>query len=163
MTLNADTLVAALGMVSIREEIPVEQFTIGSSSALVVLGLRESCDTLSVWLEKEAFTQLCVTHKVTNHPMTDTLVTLELGRCAASASIRVDVRERNPYFESYVLEGFSEEVNIFKDLTLLIQKRQEYAKLRETSASVEEVQQVQQDIRVLNDRHAEKNKVKEVA
>lgn len=150
-------------MLMIREDIPETAFVIGGSSALVVQGLRESCDALSVWVEKEYFGPLCEAHKVTNHPMTDTLVTLELTRCAGNASIQVEVRERNPYFGTVVLADRVPEITVFDDLTLIIQKRTEHTKLKERSASPEEVQLAIRDIQVLNARLAEKNKVKEVA
>lgn len=163
MTLNAETVVATLFMVSIREGIPETAFVLGGSSALVVQGLRESCSGLSLWVEKEYFGQLCDTHKVTNHPMTDTLVTLELIRCVGNAPILVEVRERNPYFGIVKLEGELKDVAVFDDITLTIQKRTEHTKLKESSAPSEEVQLVIRDIQALNARLAEKNKVKEVA
>lgn len=160
MTLNTETLIAALGMIGIRENIPETAFVIGGSSALVVQGLRESCDVLSVWVDREYFERLCETHQVTNHPMTDTLVTLELTRCGGNASIQVEVRERNLYYGTVRLENL---ITVFDDLTLTIQKRSEHTKLKESSASPEEVQLAIRDIQVLNARLAEKNKVKEVA
>lgn len=163
MTLNAKTVVAALGMVSNREDIPETAFVFGGSSALVVQGLRESCEKLSVWVSKNYFGSLCEAHGVTNHPMTDTLVTLELERCAGNEPIMVDVRERNPYFGIVHLEGEWKGVAVFDDITLIIQKRTEHTKLKESSAPEEEVQLEIRDIQVLNARLAEKNKVKEVA
>lgn len=163
MTLNAKTLISVLGMTSVREDIPESAFIIGSSSALVVLGLRESCTKLSVWVDKMYFNGLCKKHSVTNHPMTDTLVTLELERCAGNAPITVEVREHNTYFGTVCLEHQVPKVSVFNDLTLLIQKRTEHTKLKESSAPEEEVQLEIRDIQVLNARLAEKNKVKEVA
>lgn len=163
MTLKAETLIAVLGMTSVREDIPEDAFVIGSSSALVVLGLRKSCSVLSVWVDKKYFNSLCVAHGVTNHPMTDTLVTLELERCAGNAPITVEVREHNTYFGTVCLENHVPEVTVFNDLTLLIQKRNEHTKLKESSAPEEEVQLAIRDIQILNARLAEKNKVKEVA
>lgn len=163
MTLNATTLIATLGMVGIRESIPETAFVIGGSSALVVQGLRESCPVLSVWVDREYFGRLCEEHKVTNHPMTDTLVTLKLSRCIGQPPVQVEVRERNLYYGVVRLENFVPEVTVFDDLTLMIQKRTEHTKLKESSASPEEVQLAIQDIQVLNARQAEKNKVKEVA
>lgn len=163
MTLNAKTVVAVLGMVSNREAIPETAFVFGGSSALVVQGLRESCDKLSVWVRRDYFGSLCEAHGVTNHPMTDTLVTLELERCAGNEPILIDVRERNPYFGIVHLKGELEGVAVFDDITLIIQKRTEHTKLKESSAPEEEVQLAIRDIQVLNARLAEKNKVKEVA
>lgn len=163
MTLNTDAIIATLGMVSIREDIPENAFVIGGSSALVVQGLRETCSGLSLWVQTEHFGKLCEAHHITNHPMTDTLVVLELERCAGNAPIRVEVRERNPYFGTVCLENRVPQVTVFDDLTVIIQKRTEHARLKESSASEEEVQQVIRDIQVLNARQAEKNKVKDVA
>lgn len=163
MTLNTDAIIATLGMVSIREDIPESAFVIGGSSALVVQGLRETCSGLSLWVQTEHFGKLCEAHHITNHPMTDTLVVLELERCAGNAPIRVEVRERNPYFGTVCLENRVPQVTVFDDLTVIIQKRTEHARLKESSASEEEVQQVIRDIQVLNARQAEKNKVKDVA
>lgn len=150
-------------MVSQRESIPEAAFVIGGSSALVVQGLRETCTGLSLWVEKQYFGSLCQSHQVTNHPMTDTLVTLELERCVGNAPILVEVRERNPYFGTVRLEGDLPRVVVFDDITLMIQKRTEHTKLKESSAPEEEVQLAIRDIQVLNARLAEKNKVKEVA
>jgi len=159
MTLKAENIAVLLGTVCATEEIPHEAFVVGSSSALVLQGLRDSCPVLSVWLEKRHFEALCETHAVTNHPMTDTLVVL------SKDSQRVEVREFNPYFEFNTVQypdvGYP--VRVFNNLTLLIQKRFEFSQLTAASASEEEVKQVIQDIRVLNDYHAAKNKVKEVA
>ena len=163
MTLNAKTVVAALGMVSNREGIPETAFVFGGSSGLVVQGLRESCEKLSIWVSRDYFGSLCEAHGVTNHPMTDTLVTLELERCAGNVPILVDVRERNPYFGIVHLEGEWEGVAVFDDITLIIQKRTDHTKLKESSAPEEEVQLAIRDIQVLNARLAEKNKVKEGA
>jgi len=162
MILKTENVISVLGMVSQRESIPETAFVIGGSSALVVQGLRETCTGLSLWVEKQYFGSLCQAHQVTNHPMTDTLVTLELERCVGNAPILVEVRERNPYFGIVHLKG---EWNgaVFDDITLMIQKRTEHTKLKERSAPEEEVQLVIRDIQVLNARQAEKNKVKEVA
>lgn len=163
MTLKTQNVISVLGMVSKREGIPETAFVLGGSSALVVQGLRETCAGLSLWVDKQYFGSLCQAHQVTNHPMTDTLVILELERCVGNVPILVEVRERNPYFGTVRLEGEHPELVVFDDLTLMIQKRTEHTKLKESSAPEEEVQLVIRDIQVLNARQAEKNKVKEVA
>lgn len=150
-------------MVSIREGIPDTAFVIGGSSALVVQELRESCPVLSVWVDREYFGRLCEAHKVTNHPMTDTLVALKVCLVVGQDLVKVEVRERNLYYGTVHLKDLAFPITVFDDLTLMIQKRTEHTKLKESSASPEEVQLAIRDIQILNARQAEKNKVKEVA
>ncbi len=140
---------------------PKESFTFGGTSALVLKGMRKGCAVAQIWVERSIFVQICERERVINHAMTDTLVVLE-REPTDHRPMRVEIRERNDYFPSVEL-GEEPGFLVFDDLTLLIQKRNEWTECVEQSEPKERIESVMTDIRELNAILAEKNKVREVA
>lgn len=134
-------------------------FTFGGVSGLVVNSYIPSCEVAQLWMEKDAFQELCVKEGVINHPMRDTVVVLD-REPTDHRVMRVEIRERNDYFLSVELE---DGVKVFNDLTLMIHMRNDYTAAVEAGSSKEVNLAILTNIRLLNDRLAEKNKVKQAA
>lgn len=155
--LTKENVITSLHYLATVEDIDQSKFALGMDAALVMMGLKEKAPRLCVWLEPKAFNQLAKDKYVTNHPMADTVINIELTRCAPMPPVEVEVRERNYYFGSGDIDG----VDVFNVLTLMIQKRAEYSEQKARSAAPEVIQGIAEDLHKLNDIQAERNKVKE--
>lgn len=125
--------------------VPADQMCVGGSSAMVLMQLRNDAGDLNVWVDSPYFERLAEDHKVLIHPLRDSVVRIpDTDLC---------VRRRNRYFKSHALENG---VEVFDELTLLLQKRTSYI---DPERPMAKRQDDFLDIRILNNRLAERNKV----
>lgn len=141
--------------------IPSKQICLGGGAALLLMGARQETADLNVWVDEVHFKRLCEEFKVTNHPMTDTVVQIKVtppnGYILEGQTFEVWVRERNYYFKH--VEA-ADGLNIFDPLTLSIHK---HGGLIEPKRPKTKRDQDRKDIRFLNEILAEKNKVRDIA
>lgn len=167
---SKEDIKAALSFLAHKLEVPQNQICLGGGGALMFMGVRESTADLNLWINNPHFDRIAELQRVTNHPMTDTMVPVEFGvevmeHTGHQFSIPVEkggwtvtayIRERNSYFTSIIKDG----VQIFEPLPLLIQKRGGFM---EPERPLAKRQQDHRDIVLLNDLLKEKNKVRDIA
>lgn len=157
---SKDDVVNAVKTFADANSIPLDQVCLGGGGALILMGVRASTVDLNLWVDEPHFSRLCEEHKVTNHPMTDTVVPflfkVPKGYVLEDQLYEVWVRQRNRYFEHVDDHA----VPIFDALTLSIHK---HGGLIEPKRRKDKREQDRKDIRFLNDILAERNKVREVA
>ncbi|MNM71162.1 hypothetical protein D3C81_828180 [compost metagenome] len=153
-------VVAAVKTFADLHGIPQDKICLGGGGALMLMDGRKETADLNVWVDNPHFSRLCEEFKVTNHPMTDTVVSITVkvpdGYVLEGRTFQVWVRERNRYFNQ--VDDY--EVAIFDALTLSIHK---HGGMIEVKRPADKRAQDRKDIRFLNDILAERNKVREVA
>lgn len=155
-----DEVVNAVKTFADANSIPLDRVCLGGGGAIMLMGGRKETADLNLWIDEPHFSRLCAEQKVTNHPMTDTVVPLKFevpnGYVLEGQVLEVWVRERNRYFK----QVDDHAVPIFDALTLSIHK---HGGLIEPKRQADKRAQDRLDIRFLNDILAERNKVREVA
>lgn len=167
---SKEDIQAAIQFLAHELQVPQDQICLGGGGALLLMGVRESTEDLNLWIDSPHFERICEQQKVTNHPMTDTVVPFNFGLAVMNHTghqfsipvpdggwqVTAWIRERNRYFKHVDDYG----IPIFDALTLSIHKHGGMIEVKRPKAKRD---QDRKDIRFLNDLLAERNKVKEVA
>jgi hypothetical protein len=125
--------------------IPLDKMCLGGSAAMVMMEIRNEAQDINMWVDSPHFERLAEAHGVLIHPMRDVVVHVK--------DTDIYVRKRNRYFKNITM---ADGVNVFDVLTLMIQKRGSYM---DPDRPAEKKKTDFRDIIILNDIHAERNRV----